>query len=713
MRRWIFLPLLFCSALAFSQNQQSSPPKSNEAAQKVLPTAEKETGDPKTSSDNTVNDNMTMTEKKSTGGNQIIKIIYASSSWNKNDATIDTAFLYVRNSTDKKVIKILLEETGPSTATFSGIFSLDFAEDEKFRPEVFIPPQAIRAAPGSTEKFYTMLRKGQLKKKPLVFRKDKDGRQLVDVYDTLEQAERAKEVHEQDIKEQRKQGTAGTDTEITQSQLNSAANQRELERIRLEQLERQKVELREAEAKKRSGEEQKRRKAEAIALAEQGMDHFKKDEFGLAEEKFKEALEMDPLEKSFMYSYAVSLYRNGKYNEALVAFKLSPEDPSLALEKKYYFGLCHYQLKEYEQDLPYFQELKNSGDETYGALGAFYEGLTFFAQEKLEDSKTSFEFVLDNSKDPQLDKQAETYIETILAMMQIRELAKKKWFLNGTLGAMYDSNVLLSPDNVTSQGTATDKDSPRAMMSASAKYRWHYSEKNEFGTQISTYYLYSINDDVAAADVFLMNFSAPWTKKGKWSQSGYNFTLKPAYELTLIDVYSTGQKPFMPIIMASPLVAVDYMLLQSPKKFAIFGAEVRMDDSRLADTAPVSETNYDSMKYTLKGNQTFLLNDSRKKSLTAGLAYIFNNAKGTNRRYNRYQINSTFITPISDSELMNAALTLYQLDYYKSSDNRKDFNLNLGLGYQKTLSQMWSWALNAGYTDNTSNVNANDYSQFT
>ena len=77
---------------------------------------------------------------------------------------------------------MVLDETAPDSSTFKGNFSLGWASEAKSEPEVYIPPQNLNDQKGM-EKFKSMLRAGKLKRKPVVFHTDEDGRQMVDVYD--------------------------------------------------------------------------------------------------------------------------------------------------------------------------------------------------------------------------------------------------------------------------------------------------------------------------------------------------------------------------------------------------------------------------------------------------------------------------------------------------------------------------------------------------
>ena len=58
-----------------------------------------------------------------------------------------------------------------------------------------------------------------------------------------------------------------------------------------------------------------------------------------------------------------------------------------------------------------------------------------------------FETVIDTSKDAKIDDQAEAYLDRIAAAMAFQKMRENKFTLMGSVGVMYDSNVLLTPDS--------------------------------------------------------------------------------------------------------------------------------------------------------------------------------------------------------------------------------------------------------------------------
>ena len=122
----------------------------------------------------------------------------------------------------------------------------------------------------------------------------------------------------------------------------------------------------------------------------------------------------------------MTLYRNEKFNEALVIFKIIEDEEQYKAEKPYYMGLTHYRLNELDAALAQFQEVKKHNHEVLSPAASFYEGLILFNQEKYEEAKAPFEFVLDNSKNPKLDEKAESYLDKIAGLMIFKKKQSKK-----------------------------------------------------------------------------------------------------------------------------------------------------------------------------------------------------------------------------------------------------------------------------------------------
>lgn len=660
---------------------------------------------------------------------QGMKITYGSSPWNTDSTQADSAFLFLKDKKSGKVVKILLDETEPDSSVFSGRFSVRWNDDGKVDPEVYIPPQNMRAKESDIQNFSSLINKGKVKRMPVITRVDENGNTAFEVYDTKEQAEKALKIFKEEskLRADKKVPTKYDPSESTLDaarlaarqtalqQLALATKQQELERLRLEQIERQKTEKLKAEQAALSAAQRKAQEEQAAKLAKEAMAHYQNGEFPQAEDKFRQSLELDPSHLEYYFQYAISLYRNEKFNEALVYIKLSPETQENRLEQRYYRGLIHYRLKEVDSALANFSSVKNSGDKKMAAPAAFYEGIVLMGLERYEEAKASFEFVLDNSDDPKMDEQAEAYIERIIQLIAYQRSQKKKLTLTGSLGITYDSNVTFSPDNNSDQGTVTDQDSFRIMALGDVDYRWINLPNHEFNTKLSGVAILSLDEsfveldsDLGNVDPYLTTFVTPYTYKGTIGEKGYKLAIKPGYELLYMDAENEGSPSQ---VMSSVLLGTENTLIMRDNWFSSYILDLRLDDSSLSSS--VGDDNLDSTKITLKTNQSFFLDKSKKEILIPTVGYTLNSATGKNKTYNRIDAGVTYMQPTKwENTVASYSLALYKLSYSEATTERNDFDISLTGSLIKSIRDGLVWTTSANYTLNNSDQDANQYSKY-
>ena len=644
---------------------------------------------------------------------QRVKIVYGSSSWNVNSAAVDSAFLFLRNKQSGQVIKVVLEETQPDSSSFIGDFSVQGKDLNQY--EVFIPPQNIRSSDEAVKKFNQLLSQQQVEKKPTALR-DGRARMSLEVFDTAEQAERAEKLYAQEKEASGKkkpkldpnqQLMADVEKSDEQKKQEKESAQREADRIRAEQIEKQKIIARQQQMDKLTEAQRNLQLEQAKKLAELGMKDYQNGRFSSAEEKFRKSAELDPKNSSFHYQYAVSLYKNNKPDQALVMFQVSQVDVNLENEKKYYMALCHYRLKEVKSADPLFVEVANAGDKILSPSALFYRGYLLYEQEKFAEAKGSFEKVIDTSEDPQLDKRAEEMIEQIIQAQQFKELQSKRWNLGLGLGSMYDSNVLLAPDNQTSQGTALQQGDLRWLLTASLEHRAVVEKNWEWAPKFSTFYMYSTKTAVSSADPFLATLFLPVNFKTLFLNKHSQWQVGPGYETLFMDADSSGNREN---ILNSLYVSGKQMLVVRPDWISTHELEVRQDKSLLSSST--GDNDYDAMKYLARATETFFMNPARSEMIMPTLAYSANIAKGDNRYYRKFEFGTSYVQPSKWLGSWISTLGFYQLHYSRSNPTRTDTNLSFSTGFSKPWLNL-NWGLTANYSSNTSDSASNHYSKYT
>ncbi len=492
------------------------------------------------------------------------------------------------------------------------------------------------------------------------------------------------------------------------NKLASEAAKRESERVRLEQIEKQKAEERLEAAKRASEKERAERKARAIVLAAEAMQLFNEAKFAESEAKFKEAVDLDPENRSYYFKYGAALYRNGKYNEALVIFGLADADPKNQNEKNYFIGLCHYRLKELPAALSNFTSVASTNDPVMAPSSEFYRGVIFFVQEKFTEAKISFEKVIDTSSDPKLDQQAEEYLENISAQLALAKLRENKFTFIGTVGAIFDSNVLLAPDNAATT-EVTDIRDVRLLTVGGLEYRPLLRDKHELFVNADATLINSKNPDASSADPFLYTLGVPYSFKGAIGSKGLKTTLKPGYEQLYM---ATGGASTKTISFISYFLLWDTTLVMNPTWFANYSIEYRRDDARALNFDQGDE-DADATRFTLRTNQTFFLDKGRKRAVIGSLGYVGNSALGRNKTYKRFEAGVTFTKPAFWDTTWNIGLNFFKLDYPDAIKKRNDVDLTLSSGLTKPIKEWLIWGLSGNYTNNDSNVDAQAFTKYT
>lgn len=656
---------------------------------------------------------------------RLMSITYGEPSWNMDSTKIDSAYLVMRDKNTGKIVQIQLEETEPDSSQFVGQFSVSMGPNESIQPEIFIPPKELRGKDKDNRKLYDLIKNDKLVRKPVIWKKNERGQAMIDVYDTREQAEAALAAYQEQqnlAKEQAKskmvkavpskaaiEAAMLAEKKAALDKLAMEAAKRESERIRLEQIEKQKLEERERAAKAATEKERAERRAKAEGLAQDALAAYNDSNFEGAENLFRLAVETDPENKSYLYKYGVTLYRNKKYNEALVTLKLARVKEQEELEKHYYMGLTYYRLAELQNAQEEFNKVAPSSDPILGPSATFYLGVIHFTLEKWEPAKKAFETVIDNSRDPRMDEEAEAYIEKIANAMAFAKLRDKKFTVTGLVGAMYDSNVLLSPDVPSDQGAATDIKDFRLMTVGSLEWRAIFNQRHELSPQASANLTNSLKNDSASADPFIYNLNIPYSWKGVLWGKGFKLTVKPAEEMLYMAPSSDSSTKVL--ILNSQYLAVDGTFVMSPSYFASYGAEYRLDNSLLDSSIGINDA--DAGKITVRTSHSVFLDKARKEAVIGSLSYTKNQAKGSEKLYTRYDGGVTYVRPMKWNASWSAGLAFYQAKYPNSALGRSDFNTTLSAGISKPIKEWFTWGATGSYTKNNStDTSTYEYSKY-
>lgn len=646
-----------------------------------------------------------------------LRIEYESKAWNKSPSEVDHAMAILRDSETKKIVKVQLDETDKNSNRFIGYYSVSFG-DKDIRPELYFPPQTLVTNSEALKKIETMISDGTLLRKPY-FIKEENNSNIMAVFNSREEALAAFDKYRQQrLLNSGKVGSAALEAQgIAKKAAEEKARldheaQLLSDRQKLLEDEKKKQELLLKQQAEMVESEKKLRIEKSLKIASEGNAAYQKENFKVASDKFREATELDPSNNSFYFQYGVCAYRLDDYEKSIALLKMAKPLDRSAIEKDFFLGLNYMKTKEYTEAANSFENVKKTNDKQLAAPAAFYQAVLQFQKEDYESAKLNFEFVLDNSTDSLLDKQAETYIEQIANIQAFKKEQAKKMVLTMNGGLMYDSNILAIAKSQLDQQTQL------------AGYRWSYgfslesraiyTYENELSAILSVSDLYSTNSSFSSeksfqdTDPLSMSLYFPFKYKGKVFEKGYQMTLNPGYETVLMNADTVGNRE---TILNSMVIKNDHTLVMDENWFSTYSLEFRQDVSKISST---NETDDDlnGSKWTLGTTQTFFQNTKKTEAWIGEFSYSNTTARGINNSNTKFDIAATYMAPLLSDMTWTGKLQIYLADYAKHSTGRKDTGTSVSFALQKPFGEKVSSSLSLSYTNNGSTRESSDYSKF-
>ncbi|MGZ5278908.1 MAG: hypothetical protein ACXWC9_03140, partial [Pseudobdellovibrionaceae bacterium] len=343
---------------------------------------------------------------------------------------------------------------------------------------------------------------------------------------------------------------------------------------------------------------------------------------------------------------------------------------------------------------------------------AFYAGVLQYQTEKYDPAKANFEYVLDSSSDPVLDKQAETYIEQIANVMAFKKEQEKKFILTLNAGLMYDSNILAIARSQLDQ--QTELAGYRWTYATSFEYRPLYTYVHDFSVIASASDMYSTNNRFTAEKTFqdtdplTVSIYFPYRFKGKAFEKGYQMTLNPGYETTMMNADAEGSRE---TILNAAVLKNDHTFIMDNTWFATYSLEFRSETSKIAATEGTAD-DLNATKISLGTTQTFFQNDKKTEAWIGELGTSQNTAKGDNATFTRFDFAATYMSPWVWDLTWTTRLAFYHANYSKHTTGRIDSNSSLTLGLLKPITETLSGSLTGTYTNNGSTLESSDYNKY-
>ncbi len=644
-----------------------------------------------------------------------LRIDYTAPTWNKDSNKPESMKVILRDSRTSRMAQIQVNEMGNNSSVFKGTYLVSWNDTTEITPEFYVVPQSMTASADSLKKIDELIKGGTLLRKPMFARKTGRNETVISIFDNREQANQAFNEWQTNLPKGKKivdpaalEAQANAERLSEQMKLAAMANAQEMERDRQEEIERKKREELLKQQAAMDEAERARRQAQAKELAKQALAAYNAGEFQKAEGLFAKVVELDPNNQGIYYQFGITLYRNDKFDKSLVVLE-NANDPSVDKTEKFFFmGLNYMKLKEFDGARKSFESIKSSSNKILSASAAFYVAIIDFQKENYESAKTNFEFTLDNSSDPKLDEQAESYIEQIANIMAFKAEQEKKFLFTFSLGATQDSNVL-SASNSQLDSQATNAGGMRYSYGGSATYRPVYGITHEFATILSYNDMYSPDTQFQNADPIVTSFSAPYRYKGLAFGKGYQLGLIPSYESINLNADGSGARE---VISNSTVFKVDQTFVMNGDWFSNYTLEFRDDKSKI-DSAATPQTDATATKITIMTTNTVFTDKKKNTAYIIEAGGAQNTAKGDDQKYTKLDLAATYLMPAFWETSFTSRLGLYQQTFPSHTTGRSDLNTGLTLGFSKPLSKSWGLSVNANYTINKSTADANDYKKYT
>jgi tetratricopeptide (TPR) repeat protein len=647
-----------------------------------------------------------------------VKIVY------KVTSEKTSLLIILRDSASGRMAKLDLQTYNEKTKSIEGYYRISFAADKDvIVPEVYVfPASLIKAGADQFAKIDQLIKDEILVRKPFFLKLDTENNQLITVFDSKEQAVAAfkdfRSVPVSPLVNPQNREMPGRDI-VNKAALEAArlaALEAEKQRIealqkiaeanRIKALEEEKLKREEAlkEQQRLDEAERNRRKKVASDTVAEALAAYKAQNFAVAEEKFKNAIALDPSNEQYYFQYGVTQFKLGKYNQSISSLRQAQKGDYNPLEKNYFLALNYMKLKEMNFAFNEFMVVKKGNDKVLSPAAGFFAAVIDFNREKYDDAKANFEYVLDNSDDKNLDSQSEAYLEQILSIKQFQEEEKKKFILSFNAGLNYDSNVLaLAPENYSSLSDSGIS-GIRTIYSGTLEYRPIYKAKHEFSATLTYADMFSTDTKLKGvklfqnADPLVLGFGLPYKYKGMVFGKGYQFGFTPGYELTNMNSDGAGTREN---VLKSNYFKFEQTFVMSEDYFAAYNLEYRMDNPAAVTSADDDLTN---TKYTFNTSHTIFRDKKKTEAYVGDFSYVMTNAKGNNIFNTKMECGGTYLKPFYWDSSLSGRLSLGSTNYSKHTVGRKDTALGLALNLSKPLSVTQALVFSLGWNNMNSTL---------
>lgn len=217
-----------------------------------------------------------------------------------------------------------------------------------------------------------------------------------------------------------------------------------------------------------------------------GQSLVRAKKYEAAEEVFRKLLEAEPASGRALLGLGIVRYNRDQYAEALASLAAAekglPDDPLV----HYYQGLVYHKLEAFEQSPERFHRAMTLSPDL-APSAHYYSGVGYYRRGDLAKAKAEFEAVLAEQPGSELAQSAEEFLSLTT---EVPAAVPRRWNLNFTVSAEWDSNVVLLPVGTSPPGGASgisQQADYRTVLFGSGEYRLIQTERWLAGVSYGTY----------------------------------------------------------------------------------------------------------------------------------------------------------------------------------------------------------------------------------
>lgn len=394
------------------------------------------------------------------------------------------------------------------------------------------------------------------------------------------------------------------------------------------------------------------------------------------------------------FSQGLLAYKNKNYSEARSDFskalELNPQNTTAA----HFLGLTYFDQNQYQTALPYFEKAV-SGD-SKDAEPHFYMALCLYRLGRSEEALTHFKTTESlASKDTPIDDLARSYRRSLEKKAGIEELTSvgqpRPWFAAMNFSTSFDTNVSLSPDNVTLASLPSDKNDFQFVFQPSGGY--YFIQKNKYRLLSEVSYYQSIYPDLNDYNYGLAHVEvrseASWQKRSLITPVFYDFSILQTSKY----LQSVGSSPLFRQSLGQ------YFLLQLNEK-------IRFDD--FFQTITNDAQNRDAVNLQTEPTVFFFFNQ-RKSYVRVGYNFDVNLAKGADWDVETHTLLAGFYSQLPWNLRFNAYGNLTLSKQFQNTDSvlavqREDKAQTVGTSLAREMLPGFTVTTQYVFYRNTSNV---------